>query len=660
MSDIETQYQIPNRAKSLTVVASAPINENWENIEQALNINYELASQVSNKIDSSEKGVEGGVATLDINNTLELSQLPEQAKGHVYEVNSLNEQLNVNAFTGDICVRLDLGKTYTLKNNDPTMFSNWVEIASTNSGGDIGGNPPYTNLITEEKWEYENNTNKYYVTISNSEHKQGSTKFLFASTKNEIGQEVYCEYVVDEQGTVIIYTDVAFNCSLIISNLEGNTDNIQYIPYCINVGSYNEDVPNIFSYSLDSISLITSPEITLIDGLNLIQKINQCNDTYLTEISDGEYTVFIDSDNINDNVLSELTIIPSEDYLGIVKILPNKATNNQRCYLMYDKSYLYSNGGWVSKAFTPVGNIVIKNKEIINTYTYPYRQNGVNINIESHGLDRLYGPQIIGGTVTIDEKLTISNGTCLIDNIVMEFGTFNKDYNSKWDKGSGQGCLDLINNDVDIISYSVSFNDTTYYVEEPGTINEYVSSGIEVYQDKELKILYKNSEDNEFLYTGEVNNIQIPRDGWGYIFIIANDYEYDFMMSFNSYPTLPMGFKKYRRIGYFYRKNNKITEMSQYENITYLNEPIKICNEETIEQIIPTINAPSCEEFVLRYKKSDSDTVISFKTNNITLYESSSKVQTITLPNTELDIQFENPSSLELAFIGYVDRRIDA
>ena len=35
MSDIETQYQIPNRAKALTVVASAPINENWENIEEA-------------------------------------------------------------------------------------------------------------------------------------------------------------------------------------------------------------------------------------------------------------------------------------------------------------------------------------------------------------------------------------------------------------------------------------------------------------------------------------------------------------------------------------------------------------------------------------------------------------------------------------------------
>ena len=108
-------YNVPNRAQPLKVVASLPINENWEEIQKALNQNYDLASQVVNKIDITEKGVEGGLATLDINNKLESSQLPEQAKGHVFEVSNVSEQLSLNAYSGDICVRKDLNKTFSLK-----------------------------------------------------------------------------------------------------------------------------------------------------------------------------------------------------------------------------------------------------------------------------------------------------------------------------------------------------------------------------------------------------------------------------------------------------------------------------------------------------------------------------------------------------------------
>lgn len=661
--ELELEYIIPNRAVPLTIVESTPINQNWDEIEQAINKNYDLASQVENKIDISEKGVEGGVATLDINNKLVSEQIPDEAKGHVYEVDNLSEQLGLNAFIGDICVRRDVGKTFALKLDSPSNASSWVEISSINSGGEVGANPCYTRMIEASDWQEENGKNIFYINIDNLEHGQGNTKCLIVNIKNNLGQNIICDYLVDENGLVTIYSDVPFEASLIISNLSGNCDNASYIPYSIISGYQLNGIPSFITYSLHTISISTVVPLVVMDGFNIVRNIKTAADLDLDaeELTDGHYILFVDSANIQDNHLNLITHLSYGQYLGLQKELPSDGKEGDRCYVIYDKSYEFINGGWTAKAFVPIGEYLVKNGNIVNAKSYNFMQNDIDVNYASHTMDYLLGDIITGLDINFDNNLIVQPGNCLVGSKIVKIDSpIIKDYNLNWEEGSGVGCLDPNNLETQEI-YEVVKDGSIYYTEQAGEINGYAEAGVQIYYDQELSTYYKDAEENEFLYNGEYILDSTQVTGWGDILLIShNKFDVaDILLTYNKSPELPDGYNQYRRIGYFHRNENlEFKREKQIKDINYLYQPEIIQTQITSEVTNIPIDMPEDVEVTFSYRLEEAQP-LTFYYDGIEIYEEYSKNNTLTLPcyGKNLEIKGEQEVTIGIKVLGYRDRR---
>lgn len=654
----EEKHIVPNRAQALTIVASNPINENWEAIQESLNENYDLAVQVETKIDEDEKGVEGGVATLDINNKLTKEQIPDEAKGHVYTVNSLAEQLALDAYSGDICVRNDINTTYALSVDNPADFANWVEIATSNAGGDIGANPCYTSTFTDTSWISTDTPNSYYLTLENTEHGQGETSFLFVSVKNTAGREIALDYLVEEDGTVTIYSDITFSGKIMISNLLGNVKNAKYVPYSILSGAENNGIPSLLSYSLHNINLICSPIILLVDGFDYVRNITSATSLTLPEdIADGIYVLFADSANFEGTTLTQITYLLKDNYLGVLTNLPNTGTEGQRCYIAYDRSYEFMTNNWVPKAFTPIGEFITRNGLVESVATYPFRQNGIDINYQSTTFDYLYGSQITGLNITIEDSLVVSPGTCANSSKIITLAqSITKNYTQEWAEGANQGCLDSLTNTTAFTVYTVTDGETQYYTDTSGNANDYVDEGSEIFSDQNLDEFYKEAEVNEFMYTGQTQEITQPTEGWGYIYIIKSQTNVDILLSFTDSPILPLGYTDYRQIGYFYR-DSSIKQVRQVNDIFYFTAPTLITDTVGVEKQI-TISVPDINEIILNYKLQSSQS-IKFYLDNILVHSAYNQEDTIKLPINGSMFTFTGTTSesVEFNILGYVDKR---
>lgn len=658
----ENQYIIPNRAVPLTVVESKPINQNWEEIQEAINANYDLASQVENKIDISEKGVEGGVATLDINNKLEAQQIPDEAKGHVYEVNSLTEQLALTAYTGDICVRHDKNKAYALKINSPGNFSSWVEIASTTSGGEVANNFCYNTSFNSSDWQTDFENNRYYLLYDNLEHGQGNSKYLQCYLKNYYGQSIICDYEVDPEGLVTIYSDVIFDGFVSITNLSGNYANLKYIPYSIISGYNLNGVPAFITHSLHSISIITQPNLIIMDGFNIIRTIQGSLETEIsTELEDSNNIVFIDSINIVEGVLEKIEFIKSSKYFGVVNELPSNAEEGDRCYVAYDTSYEFSNGGWRTKAFVPVGEFTINSGIVSEVNSYNFNQNGINVNNKSHSLDYLLGSEINGLEISITDNIIVESGKCLGNSTILELNdSITKNYNLDWVEGNAEGCMDSQAHQTSYI-YEVTKDSQIYYTEEVGEINSYLEEGHYVYYDVNLSREYKISGKDEFLFNGNRHEDIAISTGWGNVFIIGNNRinKIDLLLSFEETPNLPTGYNEFRRIGYFYRdQNGVINQARRVYDKSYFAENMLITSTITSEMNSVELNLPKNVEAILSYNLPQAQ-IITFYYDNIEIHEEYNKVGTVTIPTLDNVVYFkgEQESTITFKVLGYLDRR---
>lgn len=466
-------YSVPNRAAKYKVVASAPINDNWQYIEDALNELNNKADKVTEKIDKTEKGVAGGVATLDGNGLVpdsqlgkgepngvagldedgkvDVEQLPEEIYAQVFEVGSLNEQLALDCYVGDICKRLDTLATYVLKEEPAYDLENWMEISTQ---GQIvpeytDDTEPYHFEFLDTDWEdYQVNGRLYRLTILESEHNLGTYDELFAFVKDFNRNAVQCDYDVDDFGTVTLYSSTPFSGSATITNLYGNSDPLNLVAYSVNRAMVREDgVEDLFLETETSLALNTTIPIVLTDGFNTTKIINASLETDLTELMDGVYEIFIDTDCIekDSHTLEELTFVPKEHYLGIQKRLPKIANEDDRVYVAYDHSYIYTQTGWALKAFTHVGCAVIKTKKLAKLYTKPYNQNGVITNYLSTNKDYLYGGKIenlIIGTSKYSTEITFPPGQCLsYDKQIMFTNTKSVSKNPIKAFGDGNGAL---------------------------------------------------------------------------------------------------------------------------------------------------------------------------------------------------------------------------
>lgn len=79
-------------------------------------------------VPNAEKGAASGVATLDAQGRLPVTQVPALAVTETFVVSSQAAMLALQAQLGDFAVRNDEHKTYVLAGADPAVLSNWQEL----------------------------------------------------------------------------------------------------------------------------------------------------------------------------------------------------------------------------------------------------------------------------------------------------------------------------------------------------------------------------------------------------------------------------------------------------------------------------------------------------------------------------------------------------
>lgn len=96
--------------------------------DKPLTDDIELTADDVEAIPISQRGTANGVATLGADGKIISEQLPAIAIVDTYVVKSQTEMLALSAQQGDVAVRTDIHKNFILKNNIPTILSNWVEL----------------------------------------------------------------------------------------------------------------------------------------------------------------------------------------------------------------------------------------------------------------------------------------------------------------------------------------------------------------------------------------------------------------------------------------------------------------------------------------------------------------------------------------------------
>lgn len=79
-------------------------------------------------IPAAEKGAASGVAQLDAGSHLMLYQFPEEAWVGVFDAVSQAAMLALSANRSDLCRRTDIGETFILTGNDPSVLADWKAL----------------------------------------------------------------------------------------------------------------------------------------------------------------------------------------------------------------------------------------------------------------------------------------------------------------------------------------------------------------------------------------------------------------------------------------------------------------------------------------------------------------------------------------------------
>ena len=86
-------------------------------------------SKADAAIPALQKGVASGVATLDADSKIPISQLPPLAINEVFTVATQAAMLALTAQRGDMAIRTDqAGQAYVLAADAPTVLANWIQI----------------------------------------------------------------------------------------------------------------------------------------------------------------------------------------------------------------------------------------------------------------------------------------------------------------------------------------------------------------------------------------------------------------------------------------------------------------------------------------------------------------------------------------------------
>ena len=116
----------------------------------------------NNKIDLTEKGIQNGVATLDVNGKIPASQIPSISFSSGYVVTSQAAMLGLSsAVVGSIAIRTDNSKNYVLSGLPATILSNWLELLMPAAISSVNGHTESSFTLTTS--DIPEGTNLYYT-----------------------------------------------------------------------------------------------------------------------------------------------------------------------------------------------------------------------------------------------------------------------------------------------------------------------------------------------------------------------------------------------------------------------------------------------------------------------------------------------------------------
>lgn len=106
-------------------------------------------------------GAANGIAPLGSDSKIPSAYLPPLAITETFVVNSQAAMLALPAQTGDVAVRTDINQTFILQGTDPTILSNWVQLATP--GSPVLSVNGFTGAVTLTTTNITEGTNLYFT-----------------------------------------------------------------------------------------------------------------------------------------------------------------------------------------------------------------------------------------------------------------------------------------------------------------------------------------------------------------------------------------------------------------------------------------------------------------------------------------------------------------
>ena len=153
LDDVDDTKKIAFQASAITTATTRTISMPDADVNLGL---------IATAIQSSEKGANNGVATLNASGKLTASQVPAIAIVDTYVVADQSAMLALTlAETGDVAVRTDLNKTFILKGTDYSELTDWQELLTpTDAVSSVNGQ---TGVVVLDSGDISEGTNLYFT-----------------------------------------------------------------------------------------------------------------------------------------------------------------------------------------------------------------------------------------------------------------------------------------------------------------------------------------------------------------------------------------------------------------------------------------------------------------------------------------------------------------
>ena len=157
-----SDYQVPLTFNNPLTNISSNISISQANSNTSGYLSSSDWNIFNNKIGLSDKGIANGIASLNANGKIPISQIPAISFSSGYVVSSQAQMLALSsAVVGSIAIRTDNSKNYVLSASDPTVLGNWLELLMPAAVSSVNGYTTGTIVLTSS--DINEGTNLYFT-----------------------------------------------------------------------------------------------------------------------------------------------------------------------------------------------------------------------------------------------------------------------------------------------------------------------------------------------------------------------------------------------------------------------------------------------------------------------------------------------------------------